>query len=300
MSDPIRIQFAAAFETPSGDALPKRVRGVAYSGGRAQWNTVVDLATLKIATPLGLLFMHDQRHAIGRIESVNNTGTHLELDAELYSDIDDDAADIAKKARRGHPWEMSIGVYGFTVDEVPPGKTITVNGAEISGPAAVLREGTLREVSIVSIGADPKTSTHFQSAGATSMTTQNQDQAVRLAAENEQLKAKAASDAARITDLEAEIKGLKEAAATAQLSARTTEVKALFAELGREYSDEAAAVYLKMDDATYTALSADLRKSRPQLPADLQRNFAAAPQGGAPAGAGGMLLSVAKTAHGLQ
>ena len=132
------------------------------------------------------------------------------------------------------------------------------------------------------------------------MTTQNLDQAVRLAAENEQLKAKAATDATRIAELEAEIKGLKEAAAAAQLSARTTEVKALFIELGREYSDEAAAVYLKVDDATFAALAADLRKSRPQLPADLMRNFAAAPQGGAPAAAGGALLAVAKAAHGLQ
>ena len=52
---------------------------------------------------------------------------------------------------------MSVGLYSFTTESIPAGKSVNVNGQVFSGPLRVLRKGQVREVSIVTLGADPKT-----------------------------------------------------------------------------------------------------------------------------------------------
>ena len=52
---------------------------------------------------------------------------------------------------------MSVGLYAFTTESIPAGKSVNVNGQVFNGPVNVLRKGQVREVSIVTLGADPKT-----------------------------------------------------------------------------------------------------------------------------------------------
>jgi hypothetical protein len=56
-------------------------------------------------------------------------------------------------AEDGFDWEMSIGIFDFNIQEVT---NETVNGFKLE-KGIVLRGGTIREVSLVSIGADSNT-----------------------------------------------------------------------------------------------------------------------------------------------
>ena len=56
---------------------------------------------------------------------------------------------------------MSVGLYAFRREFVPAGQSIKVNNQTFQGPINVLRNGQVREVSIVTLGADPRTSSKF-------------------------------------------------------------------------------------------------------------------------------------------
>ena len=60
---------------------------------------------------------------------------------------------------------------------------------------------------------------------------------------------------------DAEAKAAKDALTAFSAARRSEEVVGLFAALGREHSPEAAAPYLAMDETTFAAIAADLRKA---------------------------------------
>jgi ClpP class serine protease len=76
--------------------------------------------------------------------------------------------------------------------------------------------------------------------------------------------------AERIMALEAQLSQL-------QSDHRTEVVQQLFADLGREYSAEAARPYLAMDAETFDVVAADLRALKPVLSNDLFRDIAVRP-----------------------
>lgn len=65
------------------------------------------------------------------------------------------------------PYEASInfGGNGVLVEDVPTGKTVTVNGREFTGPIAVIRQWPLRGVAITPYGADENTKTTLSNVG---------------------------------------------------------------------------------------------------------------------------------------
>lgn len=302
---PFVLTCAADFEAAQGDALPARISGVAYSGGPVMGGiAVIDLASTKIAMPAPLLASHEHDEVIGALTQGNNTGAELTVAGELYSDIDDTARAIAAKAKRGHPWQLSVGIYGMNFEDVAPGNVVTVNGREFKGPITVLRGGTVREVSVVALGSDAETNAAFFSAhsaatktGDESMTIEQlQAQVAALTAQVSELTAARDRAKADVDDRDAKIVELTAAADQARRDARATEVKALFAEIGQSFTEEAAAPYMELPAATFTAISAQL-KARPALPEHLRQQAAGGTQ--APAGGGSVLLSAVKSAHGL-
>lgn len=182
------------------------VSGVAYSGDivtdHGYWSRlVIDLATLAVETPTPLLKGHDHDCVIGMVTdtAIDNA---LSYSARLFSDIDDDAREIAEKADKGFPWQVSVGIRPNSIEEVPTGNTIELNGKTFSGPLTIFRGGRVREISICALGADPNTNasvlssrgianTHFNSNEGDVMTLEEAlAKIAALEAENAQLQSR--------------------------------------------------------------------------------------------------------------
>lgn len=163
--------YAPAVFNPEAEASAERkLTGVAYSGDvvtdHGYWsNLVIDLASLSVATPIPLLCCHDAEDTVGVVTSTNTDGNALNIEARLFADVDDDAAEIAAKADKGFPWQLSVGIWPTSIESVQPGATIQLNGRTFTGPLDVFRGGRVREVSVVAIGADSKTSATVLSGG---------------------------------------------------------------------------------------------------------------------------------------
>jgi hypothetical protein len=84
----------------------------------------------------------------------------------------DRASEVIHKAGAGVPYEASIffDPNEYVLEEVSPGAKVQVNGYELEGPAAVVRQWTLRGVAICPYGADRNTSTELGAGPTVSIT----------------------------------------------------------------------------------------------------------------------------------
>lgn len=134
-----------------------RVAGTAYSGGAIPHymhfeNFIIDTESLSIAKErIALLKDHLSERVIGHA-SASVKDHRVEIEGNLSPTIEA-AKEVITLANDGFEWEMSVGVYDGYVQENFSGK---VNGIEVEN-ATVLRDGVLREVSIVALGADMHT-----------------------------------------------------------------------------------------------------------------------------------------------
>lgn len=157
------------YEVPEQEGdKPVRCTGVAYSGGsfRQWWSALpcyVDLSGMRLAEQVCLMYNHDYdpECRLGVIEAEND-GKTLTIDGEF-----DTGNPIAKNIIRSGKkfnWQLSIGAENVKVERVDEGTVETINGNTVNGPALVVRESVLREVSIVAIGADAKTSMEIKAS----------------------------------------------------------------------------------------------------------------------------------------
>lgn len=261
---------------PDAQTLPSRFRGTAYSGAVIDdWGgrVVIDLASTRVEDSLPLLHEHRRSDIIGTITAAENDGRALAVEGELFADIDQAAAEIVSKAQRGIRYQMSVGLFGARAEDVPADAApLAINGQSLTGPLTVLRGGLVREVSVVTLGADLQTNAAFFSA----RTPSSQPTQVPTMPEDNDLQARVDALQAQVSDLAAErdaaiarATAAESALTDVRLSARKSAVQALFAELGRSYSDETAAHYLSLSDAAWTAVAGDLRSLKPSAPAYL-------------------------------
>ena len=143
----------------SNGAKPKVV-GVAYSGGKMSlpgWRhpVVVDLAGMELPESVPLLTNHENKtdSRIGLISAVVRNNA-LEITGEIVSDSRD-AADIIAQGKAGADWQLSIGADVKECELVKGSRE--VNGQEVEGPFYHIKKSTLREVSVVAVGADAHT-----------------------------------------------------------------------------------------------------------------------------------------------
>ena len=141
-------------------AKPK-VMGIAYSGGKMNlpgWKhpVVVDLAGMEIPDTVPLLTNHENKtdSRVGII-SASIKDNALEISGEIVSDSKE-AQDIVAQGKAGADWQLSIGADVKECELVKSSRT--VNGQEIEGPFYHVTKSTLREVSVVAVGADAHTS----------------------------------------------------------------------------------------------------------------------------------------------
>lgn len=140
-------------------AKPK-VTGLAYSGGKMnlpgwKYPVVVDLSGMEIPDTVPLLTNHENKtdSRVGMIRaSVKNNA--LEIAGEIVSDSKD-AQDIVAQSKAGADWQLSIGADVRECELVKSSRE--VNGQSQEGPFYHIKKSTLREVSVVAVGADAHT-----------------------------------------------------------------------------------------------------------------------------------------------
>lgn len=137
----------------------RNFKGVAYGGGvvtdHPVWDRVAfDLSTTKVEDRAPVLYMH--RDPVGVLKSAT-VAQAITVLGELFADIDAKAREIADKADRGLPWQLSVGIFPGRVDEIAAGATSVLNGQVVTGPLTVFRDSRIREVSFCPLGADHTT-----------------------------------------------------------------------------------------------------------------------------------------------
>lgn len=272
--DTITLSFSPAIHcdaSAAGDPdLPTRFTGVAYSGGLIPkfgpfGDTAIDLSTLQPADKLFMLVNHDpdQRAGHGRVW-IENQQLHVE---GQFARSTEAGRQIAAEFRDGAPWQLSVGLQS---NPTYPGQPVAVNGHSLS-VKTLFTHAAIREVSFVPVGADPNT--HVAAFAA-----QLPDEDSLLSTEFE---SKIASLEQRISDLTAELSAEQSARQAAELAlagvqaqARIAAVKALFADVNKEFSDDAAKPYLAIADETFAALAADMRAMKPAIDPKLTQQVA--------------------------
>ena len=153
LADSGSLQLQAAGEA----AAPRGFSGIANSGrafGLGSWQTVIDFDGIKLKDKTAFLLDHSgsKRAGVGRL-SVTSDG--LLADGVLLDNEHGRA--VAAESDQGFPWEMSVYVQSARTEELSAGTTISVNGREIAGPALIMRDCTIREVSFTAVGVDSNT-----------------------------------------------------------------------------------------------------------------------------------------------
>ena len=217
-----------------------KVMGIAYSGGKMNlpgWKhpVVVDLAGMDIPDTVPLLTNHENKtdSRVGII-SASIKDNVLEISGEIVSDSKD-AQDIVAQGKAGADWQLSIGADVKECELVKSSRS--VNGQEIEGPFYHVTKSTLREVSVVAVGADAHTSMKVtaqfnlskNNIEGESMTEENKnnvsaaDETVNTEQEKKQ---ETAAPAAKETEAEKKPEQAKAEAVPAAIAASATDVSA--------------------------------------------------------------------------
>lgn len=257
----------------SGDDLPTRFSGVAYSGGLipkfgAFGDAAIDLATLQPSERLFMLVNHDpnERAGHGRVWIEDN---QIRVEGQ-FAKSTEAGRQIAAEFRDGAPWQLSVGLQ---YQAHHPKGTALVNGQTLA-VKTIFAHAAVREVSFVPMGADPNT---FVTAFAAdlapneepALSTELESQIAALQQQNADLQTQLAAEKAAREAAESAVAGI-------MAQARLTAVKALFADLSKEFSDEAAKPYLAIPDEAFAALAADLRALKPTIDPALTQQVATA------------------------
>ena len=151
------LQQTAEKKTP-------KIHGLAYAGGLIdvgfEHSVVIDLSGLEISPNLPLLQDHSNKMQ-DRLGNITATirNNQLFVDGEIVADTDS-AKNIVKQGKKS-VLQMSIGAEIIQASAVEVGQMI-VNNQTISAPFIYVGKSTLREVSIVAVGADKFTECYIQ------------------------------------------------------------------------------------------------------------------------------------------
>lgn len=264
---------SAALEKPADSSADsdRAFSGVAYNGGiiTDHWLSpcAFDLASMKIETPIPVLEGHSHDDTIGVLNAAV-IGSDVRVSGNLFCSIDEDAKAIAAKADRGFPWQLSIGMFASSIEEVSAGAEYELNGNIVTGPLRVFRGARVREVSFCAVAADSMTSAAVFSGDPPD---ELELEVITMAdkPKNEQQDdPRIAELESKLTELQTQFKASVDAekaradAALAELetvktAARKKDIEALFSAQGREWDDEKAKPYFAMSPETFSAVTAD-------------------------------------------
>lgn len=169
-----------------------KVSGIAYTGGMVNlgWGypVVIDLAGMDIPDTLPLLANHDNRTAfrVGMISATVNNNV-LEISGEIIAE-NDEAENIVNQGKAGADWQLSIGADVVKCEMVKEKMTANINGQSFDGPFYNVIQSSLREVSVVAVGADGATNMNiaakFNLEGAYKMSEKQTEVTDKVTAQN--------------------------------------------------------------------------------------------------------------------
>lgn len=136
-----------------------KVKGIAYSGAVIKnhgWlkNLVIDLATLSVAkekTPL--LRDHNTAQIAGTVNVSVDKTKEVSFEGKI-SQKTSYGQEIIELSEDEFPWEVSMGIFDGEIEEFENGQ---FNGQDIPY-GNVLKNGVIREISLLALGADGATS----------------------------------------------------------------------------------------------------------------------------------------------
>lgn len=173
IAGPAEITIAAAEEGKPAKRPSVSIK--AYDGGLMKpsgfyQNVVIDLASLRASPLVPILLDHDSTQIVGQARDVKIAASGVTINGSITGD-DAPAQKVMGHSKNGFVWQASVGVQPGSLERVPDGQSVTVNGQSWDGPVLVARGGVLREVSLLSIGADDDSSASIaaSAAGASSM-----------------------------------------------------------------------------------------------------------------------------------
>ncbi|MEC7118509.1 MAG: hypothetical protein VXW65_01220 [Pseudomonadota bacterium] len=290
MTDKTRLEAAdqAAFlfmaTTPSkvskvAEGEQRKFEGVAYSGqviANHWWwgNVIFDLDTMTVPEPLGMLLDHrtDQRAGVATSHKISYE-KGLELSGVLTRNEFGQA--VAADSDDGFPWQQSVFIAPNRIEEIEQG-TVVVNGQVHQAPITIFRDSVVRETSFCALGQDSQTSAKAFSLRNTNPTTAK---AFSKGDNQEGDPMDLQQAQARISELEGQLTAVTAERDKFSKTARTEQIKGLFAVIGREYKEDDADVlaFAALPDAGFEATAKMLREqfskqtqsAKPNVPAHL-------------------------------
>jgi hypothetical protein len=168
------IAISAPVEITAGESEgekkgPAKFTTTFYTGGAMNiegWDApvVIDLSGLDRGNVLVANLDHERSKRVGNF-SVNNDGKTLVANG-IASAATAARDEVVNSAIEGYQWQSSLEVNPSKVEELKAGKTATVNGQEIVGPAYITRKGILKGFAFVSHGADDNTTVSIAASAA--------------------------------------------------------------------------------------------------------------------------------------
>lgn len=150
---------------PAADTR-RRFSGIAHSGKpflQGSMQFVADLDGIRFKAKTAVLIEHDPHRAAG-VAVLSVVSGSLHANGDLLDN--EHGKTISEAADGGFPWEMSAYIESRRYEELLAGVSATVNGNTINGPAVIMRDCTVREVSFVAVGVDANTSAVVLSDGS--------------------------------------------------------------------------------------------------------------------------------------
>ena len=142
-----------------------------YTGGvMSVWRgaTVIDLAGLSLPKSVPVLHDHDASDPVGH-GTPSIEGSNLTLSGTFSVAESASAQKIIASSKRSFPWQASVGVAVAKFEKAAAGQEVSVNGQTFTAGndgLYVIRAGSLREISIVPLGADTNTTVNVAASAA--------------------------------------------------------------------------------------------------------------------------------------
>ncbi|USE82035.1 hypothetical protein [Acinetobacter tibetensis] len=224
-----------------------------YSGGLIDnhwyWGrtgVVIDLEGLKLKPKTGLVEDHFGGTRVGVATSYDVNGG---FKAKGHFLSNPRATEIVQDIDEEYPFQMSWWADPESIEEIAPGKTVSVNGQTFTGPLHVFRNVRVHEITICGVGADTQTTIEAFSGKSNPNPTKEETDVTEL----EQAKAAQKQAEKERDDALADLKKFK-------ASKREDDIKALETTLNKQFNAEEKTSYTNMDDSAFAFMSQQLKQ----------------------------------------
>lgn len=166
MTKRIILECQATLDTH--ERIPKILFRPAYTGGFCNLQScgfedpvIFDMTGAEPLQVIPIVRDHDQNKKIGQTSKIDYLPDRLDANGDMLNlGIDSEAAKVLQLYKRGSKLQASIHtdlIHPDDQESISYGETVEINGKVFDGPAIIVRKWRLREISIVTVGANPGT-----------------------------------------------------------------------------------------------------------------------------------------------